>query len=149
MPRQRLYGSNAERQAAYRARLAERQRLAGTGDVTARVGQLERTLADAERRALAAEVRASHAERQLSAHVGNEPHGRNRIPASPRTRPAASAGDERRQLLEALQRVEVLEAVVADLRRRLAEPAAPTPIPTSPAAVMNRAARRRAQRKGR
>jgi hypothetical protein len=64
MPRQRLYDSNAERQAAYRARLAHRQ----AGDLDAgRVAELETALAAATSRALAAEDRAAVAEGQLTA----------------------------------------------------------------------------------
>jgi hypothetical protein len=51
MPRERLYNSNAERQAAYRDRLAERQDLAESGQLVARLAELETTLAAAVRRA--------------------------------------------------------------------------------------------------
>jgi hypothetical protein len=51
MPRERLYNSNAERQAAYRERLAERQDLAESGQLVARLAELETTLAAAVRRA--------------------------------------------------------------------------------------------------
>src|SRR5580658_2044536 len=62
MPRQRAYASNAERQAAYRARLAERARLAGSGQLIARFAELEAAHAAAVRRAEAAEARAARAE---------------------------------------------------------------------------------------
>lgn len=69
MPRDRLYTSNADRQAAYRARLAEQRTLAGTDAVVARLRSLDAALADAERRTEAAETRAATAEqrRQTSA----------------------------------------------------------------------------------
>ncbi len=41
MPRDRLYTSNADRQAAYRARLAEQRTLAGTDAVVARLRSLD------------------------------------------------------------------------------------------------------------
>jgi len=62
MGRVRVYSSNAERQAAYRARLAEPRRPDGTGQLTRRLAQLETALADATRRAEAAEAHAARAE---------------------------------------------------------------------------------------
>lgn len=51
---ERVYSSNAERQAAYRARLAERTRLTRAGQLTGRLRQVEAALDDATRRAKAA-----------------------------------------------------------------------------------------------
>ncbi|MGH9076523.1 MAG: hypothetical protein ACRDY0_03565 [Acidimicrobiales bacterium] len=62
MPRQRLYSSNAERQAAYRARLARRQAGDLDAGLVAKVTELETTLAAATRRAETAERRAAKAE---------------------------------------------------------------------------------------
>ena len=62
MPRQRLYDSNAERQSAYRARLADRQAGDLDAGLAARVTELETALAAATRRADTAEARATHAE---------------------------------------------------------------------------------------
>lgn len=119
MARERLYATNAERQAAYRARLTERLTLAGTGQAADRLAELERALADANRRADQAEARARRAEQ------------------------AAVGGDRAGELAAALRRIAVLEATVADLRAQLSAtaPAAPPPTPG-----LNRAARRAAQR---
>jgi hypothetical protein len=62
MPRQRLYSSNAERQAAYRARLAERHAVGVDGRLVARVAELESALAAAVRRAETAATRAADTE---------------------------------------------------------------------------------------
>lgn len=66
MPRARLYASNAERQADYRARLAERRALADSGELVDRVVELEAALAAARRREEAAEGRFTRAERQAA-----------------------------------------------------------------------------------
>ncbi|HZU73753.1 MAG TPA: hypothetical protein VE990_13365 [Acidimicrobiales bacterium] len=65
MPRKRIYGSNAERQAAYRVRTAEKVRaLAGNGALQ-QIKTLEAELANAERRASQAEAKAEEARRAL------------------------------------------------------------------------------------
>lgn len=66
MPRQRLYTSNAERQSAYRARLAQRQATGADADLAARVTELETALAAAVVRAETAETRAVHAEAEAN-----------------------------------------------------------------------------------
>jgi hypothetical protein len=118
MGRERLYSSDAERQAAYRARLAERTRLARAGQLTGRLRQLETALADAIRRAEAAEARAARAEHD-----------------------AARRHDLERDLAAALGRVAELEATVAGLRRQLAHATTTTASPPR-SAGLNRAARR-------
>ena len=118
MPRPRLYASNAERQAAYRERLAERHALADSGQLVAHLGEMEAALAAANRRAQAAEVRAARSERQ-AADV------RDRYTALLTTRPVSIAGapglaKERlaEQLAAAHQRLAELEATVAELQQR-------------------------------
>jgi hypothetical protein len=64
MPRARLYESNAERQAAYRARLASRPLQATAVN---QIGELETALAWMTKRALAAEERAVQAEHRATA----------------------------------------------------------------------------------
>jgi hypothetical protein len=66
MPRQRLFSSNAERQAAYRARLAQRQSDGVAPGLVAQVAQLETALAAAVARAETAEARAVHAEQEAN-----------------------------------------------------------------------------------
>lgn len=66
MPRTRLYTSNAERQAAYRARLAERRALADSEQLVDGVVEREAALAAASRLAKAAEQRTARAERQAA-----------------------------------------------------------------------------------
>jgi hypothetical protein len=117
MARERLYSSNADRQAAYRARLAERSRLDGTGRLTGRIRGLETALAAATRRAEDAEARATRAEQDAA----------------------------ERDLATALGRVADLEATVAGLRHQLAHAGASP----SGQAVLNRAARRAAERQQR
>lgn len=67
MPRQRLYATNAERQAAYRERTAGRHAAASDSCLAARVAQLEKQLAATAARAETAEQRAVAAEGQLTA----------------------------------------------------------------------------------
>ena len=119
MGRERLYSSNAERQAAYRARLAERTRLDNAGRPTGRLAELEAALAAATRRAEAAEARAARAERD-----------------------AVCRHDLERDLAVALGRVADLEAVVTGLHHQLAEDTTATAGPPG----LNRAARRAAER---
>lgn len=143
MPRERVYESNAERQAAYRARLAERQELAESGQLVARLAELERTLVAADRRAERAEQRAAKAERQAAT-------ARDRYADLLATRPTRIANAPgwakdrvEGQLAAALDRVAELEATVAELRARLpvTETAPPARTPG-----LNRAARRAAER---
>jgi hypothetical protein len=122
MGRERVYSSNAERQAAYRARLAERTRLDGAGQLTGRLAELEAALAAASRRAEAAEARAARAEHD-----------------------AVCRHDLERDLAAALGRVADLEAVVTGLRRRLAPDTTTTASPPG----LNRQARRAAERQQR
>ncbi len=144
MPRPRLYASNAERQAAYRERLAERHALADSGQLVAHLGELEAALAAANRRAQAAEVRAARAQRQAAA-------ARDRYTALLATRPARIAAAPgwvkdrlADQLAAAHQRVAELEATVAEMQHRAAstEPRRDVADATS----RNRAARRAAER---
>jgi len=125
-----MYSSNAERQAAYRTRVAERAELAGTGKLTGRLSQPETALAAAVRRADQAEARAA----------------RDRYAELLATRPARLAGAPgwaksrvEGQLAAAFERVTELEATVAELRARLAT----TSGDASPTPGLNRAARRR------
>jgi hypothetical protein len=66
MPRQHLYPSNADRQAAYRARLASRQADATKSTLAARVGELEASLLAMTARAQTADRRAAEAESQAA-----------------------------------------------------------------------------------
>jgi hypothetical protein len=122
MSRERIYSSDAERQAAYRARLAERTRPAGTGQLTARLRDLETALAATTRHAEDAEARAAQAEREVAArdHFG-------------------------RDLTAALGRVADLETTVAELRRQLAA-ATTTTASAAGTTGLNRAARRAVER---
>jgi hypothetical protein len=120
MGRVRVYSSNAERQAAYRARLAERRSRDGTGRLTARLRQLETALADAIRRADVAEIRAARAESDARRDLEDD-------------------------LAVALGRVADLEATVAELRRRLAQDTTTAASPSG-SAERDRAARRAAER---
>jgi hypothetical protein len=138
MPRERTYSSNAERQAAYRDRLAERQALAGTGQLTRRLAELEAALAAANRRADAAEQKAARAERE---GVAARDRYRELLAARP-TGVARYRVDDR--LAAALQRVAESEATVTELRQRLATADTTRSQPSVPA--LNRAARRAAQR---
>lgn len=67
MPPQRLYSSNAERQSAYRARLAQRQAADLDAVLVARVAELEAALEAAITRAETAEVSAIRAEQEANA----------------------------------------------------------------------------------
>lgn len=122
MSRERVYSSNADRQAAYRARLAERRRLTQSGRLTGRLRELEMALAVAIRRAEAAEARAARAERD-----------------------AADRDQLACDLAAALGRVDEMEATAAELRRQLADAATAIPYLQAPAGL-NRAARRAAER---
>jgi hypothetical protein len=126
MGRERVYSSNADRQAAYRARLAQRTRLDGSGQLTRRLRELETALADATRRAEVAEARAAR-----TAH--DAATGRHRFDCD---------------LATALGRVADLEATVAGLRRQLAEATTTTASPPG-SAGLNRAARWAAERQQR
>ncbi|MFZ0226649.1 MAG: hypothetical protein WAL41_06845 [Mycobacterium sp.] len=122
MGRERVYWSNADRQAAYRARLTERMRLSQSGRLTGRLRGLEMALAVATRCAEDAEARATKAERD-----------------------AAERDRLGRDLAAALGRVADLEATVAGLRRQLAAATTTTASPPETAGL-NRAARRAAER---
>jgi len=67
MARERLYATNAERQAAYRARLTRRQQDAADSRLVARVAELEQQLAAARQQADTAHQRAAAAEGQVGA----------------------------------------------------------------------------------
>lgn len=144
MPRPSQYASNGERQAAYRDRLAQRHALADSGQLVARLAELEAALAAANRRVDAAYVRAARAERQAAA-------ARDRYTALLATRSASIAGAPGRakdhpaaQLAVAHQRMAELESTLAELQQRLAstEPRRDVTDGTGP----NRAARRAAER---
>ena len=144
MPRARLYASNAERQAAYRARLAERRALADSEELVARVVELESALAaairrveDAEQRVTRAEGQATDARESYSALLATRPLGIAGAPGWAKDRLAD-------QLAAALQRVAELEATVVELQHRLAS--AETRRDVSGASGANRAARRAAER---
>jgi len=125
MSLERVYSSNAERRAAYRARLAERRGLDGTGRLTGRLAELEAALADATRRAEAAEARAARAEHD-----------------------AGCGHDLERDLAVALGRVADLEVTVAELRRQLAHATSATASPpgTAGCSTAQRAGRPSANR---
>lgn len=123
MPRDRTYASNAERQAAYRARLAERRRLAGTDGAVSRLQQLEKALAEARRAKAAADARTERAEQRRQA--------------------AEAARDAARR------RLDILEATVDDLTGRLAAYQSQPRQPPNTIDGPNRAARRRADREQR
>ena len=125
MGRERVYSSNADRQAAYRARLAERRRPDGTGRLTGRIREIGTALAAATSRAEVAEARTARAERD-----------------------AADRDQLGRDLAVALGRVADLEATVAGLRRQLAAATTATASPPGPAGL-KRAARRAAERQPR
>jgi hypothetical protein len=108
-----MYSSNAERQAAYRARLAERQALGVDARLAARLSELETALAAAVRRAEAAEERAERAEHQtavarerikvLEISLAGLQH-RADIPAPPGDKPAAGMNRQARRRAEREQR---------------------------------------------
>lgn len=144
MPRQRMYSSNAERQAAYRARLTARQALAGSGQLTARLAELETALAAMTKRAEQADARAARAERQAAT-------ARDRYAELLSTRPNRLAGAPRwaqtrvqDQLAATTQRIAELEATIDGLRAQLAAAETPSTPPGGP--TPNRAARRAAER---
>lgn len=144
MPRARLYASNAERQAAYRARLAQRHALVDSGGLAGRLAELETALAAANRRVDAANVRAARAERRAAA-------ARDRYDALVASRPARIAGalgwaEDRvvDQLVAANQRIAELQATVAELQHRLASTDVRRDVSGAPGS--NRASRRAAER---
>lgn len=140
MPRQRMYSSNAERQAAYRARLTQRQALAGSGQLVARVADLEAALAAMTRRAQTAEKRAEKAERQ-TIELRDANTAKDRTPAArPARTPAQPKGRDQVRLMAAMQRIAELETAIADLHQQLAAS------PATPSKGPNRAARRAAER---
>jgi hypothetical protein len=112
MPRQRLYTSNAERQAAYRARLADRQAIGVDGRLAARVAELETALAaataraeTAEARAIAAEGEAIAARQQFTAFKVTIAALQHRLeqtapPAGPEPEPAAKMNRQARRQAE-------------------------------------------------
>ena len=112
MPRHRLYTSNAERQAAYRARLADRQSGGVDGRLVARVAELETALAaarlraeTAEARAIAAEGEAHIARHQLTAFKLTIAALQHRLeettpPAEPEPEPAAKLNRQARRQAE-------------------------------------------------
>jgi hypothetical protein len=151
IPQARLYSSNAERQAAYRARLTDRLALAGTNEAVKRIRELEEALANAQRQAAAAEARADHADaRRRRAETRQETASR---------RHAGPSQTEVDALLRvARERIAELEVVVGELSRRLA--AAERRSPSEPSGQIapgsstlpagpNRAERRRSERKER
>lgn len=106
MSRARVYGSNAERQAAYRARTAEKVRaLAGNGALQ-QIKILEAELANAERRVSQAEAKAEEARRALRM-------------AQPRPAGPTSAAALRDEVELFRRRVVVLEMLVEGLEGEL------------------------------
>ncbi len=117
LARERVYASNAERQAAYRVRLATRQQALATDGALETIHKLEAALAKAERRAGKAEERARAA--QVEAKLAL-----SRLNAGG-PRPGAARSTNVEVLRERIRR---LEAVVADQaaeleRRRSVRPA--------------------------
>lgn len=74
MPRDRLYATNAERQAAYRARTAERVRALADQGAVERIKSLEASLGKTERRADKAERRVQHLEAELATRPAVRPY---------------------------------------------------------------------------
>jgi hypothetical protein len=143
MPRQRLYNSNAERQAAYRDRLAARQALAESGQLVARLAELEAALAAMTRRAEAAEQRAVRAEAQNAELRDRNTAAAVSAPARPARTPAGPESRDQVRLLAAIQRIAELETTIDDLHRQLE---AATRMPAAKTTGLNRAARRAAER---
>jgi hypothetical protein len=141
MPRERMYSSNAERQAAYRARIADRHALAASGQLVARVAELEAALAAMTRRAQVAEQRAGRAEAQTAELRDRKPERSETPVARPARTPAGPKGRDQVRLLAALQRIAELESTIADLQAQLAAVTPPARTPGT-----NRAARRAAER---
>jgi hypothetical protein len=140
MPRERIYSSNAERQAAYRARVAEHHALAGSGQLVSRVRELEAALAAMTRRAENAEQRAVRAEAQVGEFRDRSNTRDRNAAARPDRTPPGPKGRDQVRLLAAMQRIAELEATIDGLHQQLAAAAAPK------AAGPNRAARRAAER---
>jgi TATA-binding protein-associated factor Taf7 len=142
MPRQRMYSSNAERQAAYRDRLNQRQALAESGQMFARLAELEAALAAMTRRAQTAEQRAARAEAQ-NAELRDTNNRRDATPvARPDRTPAGPKGRDQVRLFAALQHIAELEDTIAELQQQLS--VAKPPATRAPGA--NRAARLAAER---
>jgi hypothetical protein len=144
MPRERMYSSNAERQAAYRDRLAARLALAESGQLVARLTELETVLAAAVRRAERAEARAARAERDAATARDRYAELLAARPLPSRRRPGLAKSRVQDQLSAALERVAELEATDAELRAGATTGISAS---TSDAATsgMNRAARRAAE----
>jgi hypothetical protein len=143
MPRQRMYSSNAERQAAYRARLAARQALADSGQLVARVAELEAALAAMTRRAQTAEQQAARAEAQNDELRDPNTAAAVSVAGRPARTPAGPKGRDQVRLFAAMQRIAELETTIDDLHRQLE---AATPAPAAKTTGLNRAARRAAER---
>ena len=129
VPRKRIYGSNAERQAAYRVRTAEKVRaLAGNGALQ-QIKTLEAELANAERRVSQAEAKAEEARRAL-----------RMVRPRPGPTSAAALRDEvellRRRVVVLEMLVEGLEGELTRARQELQEARRP------PSRQPNRAERR-------
>jgi len=120
LARERVYASNAERQGAYRARLAARQRALATDGALETIHKLEVALAKAERRATKAEerARAAEVEAQLALsrlNVGDP-------------RPAAARSTNVEILRERIRRLEaIVTNQAAELERRRSARPAPGP----------------------
>lgn len=141
MPRQRLYSSNAERQAAYRGRVALRTEALATQGAVERIKQLEAELARAERRAIRAEAGAKAADAQAAMLAK-----RLATLGPPRPGPLGASAD-----VESLRRrINSLEALVVELEEELEEAHRVQRAGDRPAAsagsTLNRAARRAAER---
>ena len=128
LARERVYASNAERQGAYRARLADRQRALAADGALETIHKLEVVLAKAERRAAKAEERARAAEVEAQLALSRLNVGG--------PRPAAARSTNVEILRERIRR---LEAMVTDQAAELERWRS-----FRPAAVPNRAERRAA-----
>jgi hypothetical protein len=144
MPRERMYSSNAERQAAYRDRLAARLALAESGQLVARLTELETVLAAAVRRAERTEARAARAERDAATARDRYAELLATRPLPSRRRPGLAKSRVQDQLSAALERVAELEVTDAELRAGATTGISAS---TGDAATsgMNRAARRAAE----
>ena len=130
LARERVYASNAERQGAYRARLADRQRALATDGALETIHKLEAALAKAERRAAKTEERARAAEVEAQLAL-------SRLNAGG-PRPAAARSTNVEILRERIRRLEaIVTNQAAELERRRSARPAPGP---------NRAERRAAER---
>ncbi|MHB1446868.1 MAG: hypothetical protein ACYCTI_03770 [Acidimicrobiales bacterium] len=119
MARERVYASNAERQGAYRARLAARQRALATDGALETIHKLEVALAKAERRAAKAEERARAAEVEAQLVLSRLNVG---------GRPAAARSTNVEILREQIRRLEAMVTnQAAELERRRSARPAPGP----------------------